>query len=93
MFNKFVLPNLSGKQLSDCTDGLSLQTIPDDHPLRIVAGAMFGIEPKDTNIDMFTTIAILIAKEWNRRYKILKSWVNSEIPNLDIKEETDVRET
>jgi hypothetical protein len=83
MFHKADLTKLSGQQLSDCTDALSMQTVPEDHIIRIIAGVFFAVEPKDTTVEMFNALAILLCKEWNRRYKVLKAWMNSEIPDLN----------
>jgi hypothetical protein len=74
---KEVMSKLTAKQLSECTDSLSETPVKEDAPLRILAGGIFGVEPKDTTVEMFNVVAVLLCKEWNMRYKFLKSWINT----------------
>jgi hypothetical protein len=73
---KLNLSDLTAKQLCECTEALSLPAVPEDHTLRIITGAIFAVEPKDTTVEMFNTIAVLLCKEWRKRYIILQTWLN-----------------
>jgi hypothetical protein len=73
---KLSLSHLTAKQLCECTEALSLQAVLEDHTLRIITGAIFAVEPKDTTVEMFNTIAVLLCKEWHKRYIVLQAWLN-----------------
>lgn len=73
---KDIISNLSAKQLSNCTDDLSLPAVPEESPLRWLCAAVFHVEPKDTTVEMFNTAAGLMCIEWGKRYKVLQNWVN-----------------